>query len=171
HLRTEGVPVHLVANPSRTGWTVAQAIEHELPVFKKWRPDFATLLIGINDWVRGSGRNKFTRGLRHLMDRMLEILPSPDRLIVLTLPDLSCAPRGERYGYGRNIRRGVVRYNAIIRTEAEKRNLPVVDLFPLSQTFCGRPEMFVEDGIHPAAGQYAEWEKLIFPLAYRILNQ
>jgi lysophospholipase L1-like esterase len=32
-LNAEGLHVDLVANPSRTGWTTQQAIDHELPIF------------------------------------------------------------------------------------------------------------------------------------------
>ena len=40
-------------NPSRTGWTTADAIANELPSFRGARPEFGTLMIGVNDWVQG----------------------------------------------------------------------------------------------------------------------
>jgi len=170
HLTEAGIDIELIANPSQTGWRVEEAIERELPVYEKSKPTFATLLIGVNDWVHGSGKNKFTSQLKQLMDRMMKALPQPDRLLIVSIPDFSCAPRGGSYGYGRNIAKGISRYNAIIEKEAGERGLIVVDIFPLSQTFCDRPELFVEDGIHPSAKQYALWEELIFPVAYEILN-
>lgn len=166
-----GVDIKLAANTSRTGWKVEDVVREELSIFIEARPTFATLLIGVNDWVRGSGRRKFTFYLKTLMDRMQEELPGPERLLIVTIPDFSCAPRGETYGYGRNIARGISIYNAILRREAQARGFSLVDIFPLSQTFCNRPEMFVEDGIHPSAGQYALWERLIFPEAYKILRR
>src|SRR5438270_6257284 len=51
HLNEKGLHVDLVANPSRTGWTTKDAIDRELPIFIKSNPTFATLLIGVNDWV------------------------------------------------------------------------------------------------------------------------
>jgi len=53
HLSEKGVHVDLVANPSRTGWTTQQAIDRELPIFRQMQPNFATLQIGVNDWVQG----------------------------------------------------------------------------------------------------------------------
>src|SRR5437660_1917580 len=53
HLNESGLEIELVANPSRTGWTAEQAIERELPIFLKAKPTFATLQIGVNDWVQG----------------------------------------------------------------------------------------------------------------------
>jgi lysophospholipase L1-like esterase len=170
HLTEAGIDIELVANPSQTGWRVGDAIAQELPVYTNSKPTFATLLIGVNDWVHGSGRKKFTSNLKIIMDRMLEELPHRSRLLIVTVPDFSCAPRGESYGYGRNIAKGISKYNAILKKEAEARRLSVVDIFPLSQTFCNQPEMFVEDGIHPSAKQYALWEELIFPVAHDILG-
>lgn len=95
----------------------------------------------------------------------------PRRLLIVTIPDFSCAPRGKTYGYGRNTAKGILRYNAIIQKEAKKRSLAVVDIFPLSQTFCDQWKMFVEDGVHPSAKQYVLWEQLIFPVAHKILRQ
>lgn len=170
HLSKAGIAVKLAANPSRIGWTVGTAVERALPVFERAKPDFATLLIGVNDWVRGSGVNKFTSGLRTMLDRILAGLSDPRRFLVITIPDFSCAPKGEKYGYGRNITKGISRYNKIIQTEAKMRGIKVVDLFPLSRTFCGKNEMFARDGIHPNAKQYAFWEELIFPAAYELLK-
>ncbi len=47
HLNAQGLPVDLVANPSRTGWTTQQAIDRELPVLVNMAPNFATLQIGV----------------------------------------------------------------------------------------------------------------------------
>ena len=67
HLTEVGIDIELVANPSKTGWRVGEAIEHALPVYEKAKPTFATLLIGVNDWVHGSGKNKFTSHLKIIM--------------------------------------------------------------------------------------------------------
>lgn len=95
HLLDAGIDIELAANPSRTGWKVEDAINWELPVFAEVHPMFATLLIGVNDWVQGSGRNKFTSLLKTLMDSMREAFPRPERLLIITIPDFSCAPGGK----------------------------------------------------------------------------
>src|SRR5437879_11516428 len=75
HLNARGLHVDLVANPSRTGWTTQQAIDHELPIFVAAKPNFATLQIGVNDWVQGVDENSFRQRFTFLADRMLEVLP------------------------------------------------------------------------------------------------
>ena len=171
HLNAEGLRVDLVANPSRTGWTTQQAIDHELPVFVAAKPDFATLQIGVNDWVQGIDAETFRKHFALLVDRMLEVLPNKDRLIVVTIPDFGVTPTGPRYARGRNISNGILSFNKIIATEATNRGLRTVDVFPLSKQMGDDPSLVARDGLHPSAKAYAEWEKIIFPVVSELLTK
>src|SRR5437667_11023298 len=53
HLNQSGIAIELLGNPAKTGWTTQDAIDNDLPLFKRLKPDFSTLLIGVNDWVQG----------------------------------------------------------------------------------------------------------------------
>src|SRR5438876_11145114 len=70
HLNEKGLRVELVANPSVTGWTTQQAIERELPVFLKANPNFATLQIGVNDWVQDVDEETFRKRFVFLASQM-----------------------------------------------------------------------------------------------------
>src|ERR1700741_3731165 len=59
HLRDRGLDIQLGTNPSVTGWTTQDAIDRELPVFVRAKPNFASLLIGVNDWVQGVDQAEF----------------------------------------------------------------------------------------------------------------
>ena len=48
HLNEKKIPVELIANPSRTGWTTQDLIDNELDIFDASKADFATLCIGVN---------------------------------------------------------------------------------------------------------------------------
>lgn len=170
HLQRQGIAIELVANPSVTGWTTQQAIDHELPVYEAADPDFATLLIGVNDWVQGVDAEEFRQNLIILLDRMQAKLEKKDNLIVITIPDFSATPAGKQYGGGRDISIGIAEFNAIIKEEANKRSLPVVDIYPLSQKMEGQADLMIADGLHPSAKEYALWEELIFPEAYKLLK-
>jgi len=170
HLNENGTHVDLVANPSRTGWTTQQAIDRELPIFVESKPNFATLQIGVNDWVQGVDERTFRQRFTFLVDRMLEVLPNKDRLLVVTIPDFGVTPTGPRYARGRNISEGLFRFNQIITEEATKRGLRVVDVFPISKAMRDDPSLVAADGLHPSAKEYAEWEKIIFPAAFDLLK-
>ena len=170
HLTMSVRPVELVSNPARTGWTTQDAIERELPLFRAARPDFGTLMIGVNDWVQAVDKATFRRRLAHLMDEMLKVLPNEKRLLVINIPDFSVTPDGPNYARGRDISAGLASFNRITTDEARKRRVRVVDIFPLSQKMRGRPELIAADGLHPSAKTYALWEELIFPTARELLK-
>ena len=169
HLSESGRRVELVSNPSRTGWTTQDAIENELPLFRAARPNFATLMIGVNDWVQGVAPEVFRERLAHLMDEMRAILPDDKQLLIVNIPDFSVTPDGPNYSRGRDISAGLTSFNQIIAEEAKRRDLIVVDIFPLSQEMRGRPELIAADGLHPSAKTYAQWETLIFPAGADLL--
>jgi lysophospholipase L1-like esterase len=171
HLTKIGFPVELVSNPARTGWTTQDAIERELPLFRAARPDFATLMIGVNDWVQGVDEATFRTRLEHLLDEMLKILPNEKRLLVINIPDFSVTPDGPNYARGRDITAGLANFNRITADEAQKRRLRVVDVFPLSQKMRNDPGLIAGDGLHPSAKAYSQWEEFIFPVARELLGK
>ena len=171
HLKEKGINIELVANPSRTGWTTQNAIDRELPVFVAIKPNFATLLIGVNDWVQNVDEKTFRKNFATLADRMLELLPGKHRLLVVTIPDFGVTPTGPKYSRGRNISEGIASFNKIILEESRKRDLRVVDIFELSKKVQNDPSLVAGDGLHPSAKEYAEWEKVIFPVAFEMLSK
>src|SRR5437667_8878845 len=170
HVNAQGLDVDLVANPSRTGWTTQQAINRELPIFIESKPNFATLQIGVNDWVQGVDENSFRRRFTVLADRMLEAPPTKNRLLIVTIPDFGVTPTGPRYARGRNISNGIISFNKIIAEEATNRGLRLVDVFELSKKMGTDRSLVGTDGLHPSAKEYAEWEKTLFPAAVELLN-
>ena len=171
HLNVQGLHVDLVSNPSVTGWTTKDAIDRELPKFVNSNPNFATLLIGVNDWVQGVDETTFRNRFSYLVDQMLAVLPNKKRLLVVTIPDFGVTPTGPKYSRGRNIHEGILRFNQVVTEEARKRGLEVVDIFPLSKQMGHDKSLIAKDGLHPSAKEYAEWEKIIFPVALELLTR
>src|SRR5437868_4424509 len=169
-LNAQGLYVDLVSNPSVTGWTTKDAIDRELPKFVNSNPNFATLLIGVNDWVQGVDDTAFRNRFSYLVDQMLAVLPNKKRLLVVTIPDFGVTPSGSKYGHGRNIHDGIASFNKIVTEEAHKRGLEVVDIFPLSKQMGHDKSLVAKDGLHPSAKAYAGWEKIIFPAALELLR-
>ena len=171
HLKQQGLNIDLVSNPSVTGWTTKDAIDKELPKFVNSNPNFATLLVGVNDWVQGVDEVSFRNRLSYLLDSMLAVLPNKKRLLLVTIPDFGVTPTGHKYSRGRNIHEGIMQFNKIVIEEAHKRGLQVVDIFPLSKKMGEDKSLVAKDGLHPSAKTYAEWERLIFPSALELLKQ
>ena len=170
-LGKEGIKLEIVANPSVTGWTTQDLIDKELPVFFASDPGFATLCIGVNDWVQEVSADQFRKNLQFIMDQMISGLPSKDRLLVVNIPDFGITPEGPKYSKGRDISAGLAHFNVIIKEEAQQRDLSLVDIFGLSKDMETDPSLVAADGLHPSAKEYELWEKKIFPAVLELLSK
>ncbi|MCG3166380.1 MAG: hypothetical protein POELPBGB_02158 [Bacteroidia bacterium] len=170
HLKQEGFYLQIVCNPSVTGKTTQYVIDTELPVYRESKPEFATLLIGVNDWVQDVSKEKFRENLRFIITEMQKELKYKQNLLLVTIPDFSATPEGQKYSRGRDITQGLAEFNQIIKEEAAAKKLLVADIFEISQKVKGNPTLVAADGLHPSGKEYAEWEKIIFPLAKKILT-
>jgi acyl-CoA thioesterase I len=170
HLKENGINIVLSANPSVTGWTTEDLIEKEIPVFDHIKPNFVTLLIGVNDWVQGVDSGTFHKNLVYILDHVQAGLPNKNMALLITIPDFGVTPTGAQYSGGRDISKGISDFNSIIKNEAHKRNLPVADIFAETQKMKGNSELIAHDGLHPSAKEYALWEKIIYPVAYKLLK-
>ena len=170
-LNKKSIPVVLITNPARSGWTTRDLIEKELPLFEIYKPDFTTLLIGVNDWIQGVPAEEFRKNFSLIIDRIQAVLPDSNNIVIITIPDFSSKPEGEKYSKGKSITTGLTAFNEIIFEEAAKRKLTTVDLFKVSQQMKYDKEMIAPDGLHPSAKEYAIWVRMIFPAAFEVLKK
>jgi lysophospholipase L1-like esterase len=169
-LNENKIRVRLLDNPARNGFSTSDLIEEELPVFRKTKPDFVSLQIGVNDWVRGVSVSSFHKNLIYILDELQKELQDKRKLILITIPDFGVTPTGKNYSRGRDISLGIKEFNAIIESEAKKRNLPLVDVFEISKEMGKDLSLVAKDGLHPSAKEYAIWEKLILPEALKLVQ-
>ncbi len=162
-LSAKKMPVSLVANPSRTGWTTQNLIDRELPIFDDSNADAVTLLIGVNDWVQGVDLETFRKNLKLILDHVQGKLKNKQHILLITIPDFGVTPTGKNYSGGRNISEGILEFNEVIKAEAKARSLPIVDIFEISKAMGNDSSLVAPDGLHPSANEYAIWEKMILP--------
>jgi lysophospholipase L1-like esterase len=170
HLNDAKIKTTLLDNPARNGFSTQNLIDRELPLVKKLKPDFVTILIGVNDWVRQIPAATFQKNLVHILDEVQKELPDKSKIILITIPDFGVTPEGKNYGSGRNISEGIADFNKFIKEEAKKRKLPVVDIFATTQKMKDDNSLVAADGLHPSAKEYAVWETMILPEAVKILK-
>ena len=171
HLNETGINNTLVANPSRSGYSTTNLIDYELPVMDTSKADFATLLIGVNDWVRGINAQTFKKNLSYILDYVRKRLTNKKNLIVISIPDFGVTPQGPVIVSGRDISAGISEFNSIIKSEAKKRGLALVDIFEISKEMKNNPDLVASDGLHPSAKEYAIWESLIFAETKKLFSK
>lgn len=169
HLQEKGIKINLLANPAVSGYTVRDAIEIELPVVEMIKPDFVTVLIGANDNFIERSEDDYRADLAELLNKLQPMLSNPKNIILVTIPDYSKSPALQE-GAAEGLSDFIARYNEIIKEEAGKRDLPVADIFPVSQTMTGSDD-YTPDDLHPSVQGYAKWEKVIFPVVFEFFKE
>jgi acyl-CoA thioesterase I len=167
--RLEGVK--LVGEPAVDGYTSADLIVEELPQLERLRPELATLLIGVNDVVRGVPDLEYAENVAVILDDLLCRL-SPDRIVCVATPDYTRTPRGADFGDPALQSDGIVRFNAILREASEQRAIAFVpEIFEISQQVSDdHPSLVADDGLHPSGEQYRRWVDVIAPVVESLLD-
>ena len=115
-----------------TATTSADLIRDELPALAGLRPDLVSVLIGVNDVVRGVPPATYAANLERILDALLDRLP-PDRIVTVTIPDYTVTPAGADYGDPRRQHDAIVAANATMTRLATNAGIACVDIFDLSE--------------------------------------
>lgn len=171
HLNERKLSCILANNPARNGYTTKNLIDFELPLCRKTKPDFVTVLIGVNDWVRGVLKEDFHRNLIFIIEEINKNMSPNGKIVLITIPDFGVTPEGQNYAGGRDISSGISQFNDIIKEEAHKRNIVVADIFELSKKMGVDEDLVAADDLHPSAKEYAIWERVILEATLKALKQ
>jgi lysophospholipase L1-like esterase len=169
-LSVDGPGLELVANLGVNGFTSAEVIVTELPRLGALRPDFATLLIGVNDVVQGVPEATYADNGAQILDALLAAL-SPDRIVAVATPDFTVTAQGAAYGDPGLQAAGIRRNNEIMRELAAGRAIAFVDIHDLSLRAAGDSSLVAVDGLHPSRAQYALWVDRIAPVVAELLDR
>lgn len=163
--------LELVANLGVDGRTSGELVETQLRELDRLEPRFVSLLIGVNDVVRGVPDSQYAGNVAVILDDLLGRLP-PERIVCVATPDYTLTPRGGDYGDPAEQSDGIVRANAILRETCEARGVAFVpDIFEISQEVTAEPGLVAGDGLHPSGAQYARWVDAIEPVVRALLER
>lgn len=169
-LGAEGPLLDLVANLGVNAYTSRDVIEAELPELSTLRPEFATLLVGVNDVVQGVPEATYAQNAAHILDELLATLPA-DRILAVATPDYTVTPQGAAFGEPALQAAAIRRNNEILRDLSAARRVEFVDIYDLSlQAAADRP-LVADDGLHPSGVQYALWVDRIAPVVKGMLRR
>jgi len=153
----------LVGNLGVNGYTSADLIRAELPELARLEPDFATVLIGVNDVVQGVPIATYEANVATILDTLSERLGA-SRLVTVAIPDYTVTPAGADYGDPRRQHDGIVACNAVMARLSVARGIRFVDIFDLSLRAATDRSLVADDGLHPSGAQYATWVERIAPV-------
>jgi acyl-CoA thioesterase-1 len=160
----------LIANLAVNGYTSRDVVDRQLPALAALRPEFASLLVGVNDVVQGVPASRFEANAAALLDDLLARLAA-DRLVVVATPDYTVTPQGAAYGDPAQQAAGIRRNNALLEALARDRGIAWVDIHDLSLRAATDRSLVADDGLHPSGAQYALWVERIRPVVERLLGR
>jgi acyl-CoA thioesterase I len=160
--------LELVANLGVNGYTSADLIRDEMPALADLRPEFVTLLIGVNDVVQGVPEGTYEANVTTILDTLLERLGS-HRIVTVATPDYTVTPAGSDYGDPRQQHDAIVSANGTMARLAGDRGIAFADTFDLSLLAASDRTLVAGDGLHPSGAQYALWVTRILPVVEAIL--
>lgn len=163
------VELVLVANLGVNGYTSAQLIDRELPAFDALDQDFVTVLIGVNDVVRGVPADTYRANMNEIFDFLLERLPAT-RILVVSTPDYTRTPQGAAFGDPAQQRAEIAAFNGIARELASGRGIAFVDISSVADQADRDPSLVAGDGLHPSAAQYSRWVDFVAPVVVELLT-
>jgi lysophospholipase L1-like esterase len=164
----EDGPLELAANLGVNGYTSADLIRDEMPALERLRPEFVSLLIGVNDVVRGVPLVSYAANVRAVLGDLLERLPA-NRIVTVAIPDYTVTPAGADYGDPRQQHDGIVAANETMSRLAAERGIAYVDTFDISLRAAADRSLVANDGLHPSGVQYALWVERIVPVVEVLL--
>jgi acyl-CoA thioesterase I len=160
--------LELVANLGVNGYTSGDLIRDELPELDRLRPEFASVLIGVNDVVRGISAAIYEANIRATLEALLVRLPA-NRIVTVAIPDYTVTPHGSDSGNPRQQRQEIAAFNSIMARLSADGGIPYVDTFDLSLRAAEDRSLVAADGLHPSGAQYALWVERIVPVVADLL--
>lgn len=149
-----------LTNPAVNGFTTQDLIEHELPLVRRLKPDFATVLIGVNDLVQGRTTDQYRRSMARIYDEVASLTEA--RIAAVSIPTWSYVPAAADFGGKAQVGRLTRSFNRIAEEEARARNFTWVDISGASTSGIGTRGWIASDQLHPGDAQYAAWAEAIW---------
>jgi lysophospholipase L1-like esterase len=151
-----------LTNPAQNGFTTLDLIRRELRYLEESRPDFVTVLIGVNDLVQGRYVEQYRSSLATIYDRIAALKLAQGCAVAISIPTWSYVPEAMRFGGANLVRELTSEFNAVAQKEAEARGFSWVDIGEVSASAIGTPGWIASDDLHPGDVQYAAWAEVIW---------
>jgi lysophospholipase L1-like esterase len=162
--------LRLVANLGVNGYSTQELMVEALPQLEGLQPEFVTLLIGVNDVIRGMPEQRYAANVVLILDGLLGQLPA-NRILCVATPDYTVTPQGAAFGSPDQLRAGIVRFNRRLGEVCESRGIRFVqEIFAISQAAATDLLLVAGDGLHPSGAQYKRWVDAIVPVVEGLLG-
>jgi acyl-CoA thioesterase I len=151
-----------IVNPAVNGFTTIDVLAREIGFIDQLHPDVITVLIGVNDLVRGRTVEQYRESLVEIYEAIVTVELHRGRVVAISIPDWSVSPSARNYGDPLSLKRATDAFNAVARDEALRRAFTWVDITSVSRQGLHTAGWFSPDDLHPSDIQYAAWAEEIW---------
>jgi len=150
---------------AKTGWTVDE-LEAGINAAstKSEGYDLVTLLIGVNNQYRGRPVADFEREFEAMLQRAIAFAKGKkEHVVVLSIPDWGVTPFAvSRKADQAKVAMEIDAYNSAKEAVCNRYKITYIDITEDYRAIGARPEMVVDDQLHPSGLVYRKWmEKLL----------
>ena len=147
-------------NPAVNGYTTLDLIRDELPLLDTFRPDFVSVLIGVNDLVQGRSPGQYRKSLATIYDAVAS--GAERRVAAVSIPNWSYVPAAAGFGGQEHVAALTRTFNAVAEEESNARSFTWIDIGEASTSRIGTKGWIASDRLHPGDTQYAAWAEVIW---------
>ena len=140
---------------ARSGITLAQAVDSEVPRAIDFKPTLVTMWLSVNDALRPVPLPTYQKSLQATLERLLR--ETDARVVLLNVPDLATLAGSHATSEMRaKLREQVNAWNTAINDTARPfgSRVLVVDLLPASRELTEHAEWLSNDAFHPSPAGY-----------------
>jgi acyl-CoA thioesterase I len=145
-----------LTNPAVNGFTTLDLIQHELPLVQRLKPDFVTVLIGVNDLVQGRTVDQYRKSLATIYDAL------GGHVAAVSIPTWSYTPAAAGFGGSDHVEKLTRIFNDTAREQAAAHGFRWIDITEASTAGIGTKGWIADDDLHPGDAQYAAWAEVIW---------
>jgi acyl-CoA thioesterase-1 len=151
-----------LTNPAVNGFTTLDLIANELGYLARLKPQLVSILIGVNDIVKGQTPDQYRASLLQIYDTVAGLGLPLGRVAAISIPNWSLMPAAADFGEPAELRRLTDAFNSIAQHEGESRGFIWIDITTVSALAMGSPGWIASDRLHPGDAQYAAWAEIIW---------
>jgi lysophospholipase L1-like esterase len=170
-LLEDSVRVTALKVVAHTGWTTTDLIVGMNKTTLAPPYDLVTLQIGVNNQFGGVPFEVFEDEFPELLARATTLAGDrPDHVVVLTIPDYSVTPVGQRLDPDQT-RSEIDSYNGFITATLDSTEVSLINITDISREAAEDSSLTARDGLHPSGEQYARWVELIRPVVAALFSR
>lgn len=168
-LRKSGHHFHAPEIVAQTGWTTFELAEHLIHHQLQEHYDFVTLLIGVNNQYRDLDETDYKEDFEFLVRKAVHLAKgNAEKVIVVSIPDWGVSPFAKTKD-PKKIAAAIDKFNKINENVAFKYDCSYCSITANTRASKNSPELYVEDGLHPSAGQYTQWATAIAEMMRKMI--